>query len=358
MPHTDLDTLVVGQGLAGSALAWQLAAAGDRVCVIDDGDRSASSRVAAGLINPLAGLRFNRRPETLDCLQAAEAWYGELHALFGRRFLHPLPMLRPFRSPEQRRFYQRRAADPASRGLLGDAFDADACPEPVEAPHGGFVQRRTGYVDLPLLLATLRDWLRAREGLVEARFQPAQLRIGRDRVEYGGLSARRLVFCEGAGLAANPWFGELPLSPEKGEILDLAIDDWQPRHIVNAAYWLLPTASGCVRLGATHEHGARDAQATAAGRAELLAGLRTLRPRGAAPRVLQHRAGVRPGTCDRYPLLGRHRELAALWVFNGLGARGTLLAPWYAARMAAHLCAGEPLPVEVDIRRFACADRG
>ena len=63
MPKTRIDTLIIGQGLAGSLLAWLLVRAGQRVCVIDDAHASSSSVVAAGLINPLAGMRFNRRPE-------------------------------------------------------------------------------------------------------------------------------------------------------------------------------------------------------------------------------------------------------------------------------------------------------
>jgi glycine/D-amino acid oxidase-like deaminating enzyme len=352
MPATEFDTLIVGQGLAGSALAWHLAAAGERVCVIDDGHRSASSMVAAGLINPLAGMRFSRRPETLDCLTAAEQWYATLGQAFSRTFLHPVPMVRPFRSPEQRRFHRRRAQDPESQDLLGPAFDAGACPEPIAAAHGGFLQRRTGYVDLPLLLGDLRAWLARAGGLVESRFEPADLALSAGAVAVGKLRARRLVLCQGAALRDDPWFGALPLAPDKGQILDIVLDDWRPRHIVNAAHWIVPTADGVLRLGATHEHAATEAGITPQGRIELLAGLAALRPGGAQPRVLAQRAGVRPGTIDRYPLIGRHPEHPCVWVFNGFGARGAMLVPWYAARLAAHLCQGEPLPAEADTRRF------
>jgi glycine/D-amino acid oxidase-like deaminating enzyme len=353
MPPTRFDFLILGQGLAGSALAWQLIHAGARLCVIDDGHRSSSSAVAAGLINPLAGLRFTRRPETSDWLAAADRWYAALAQRFGRPFFHPLPLLRLFRSPQQRRFYERCLADPAAVDLIGDAFGADACPEPVTAPHGGFLQHRTGYVELPHLLATLRDWLRERQALLERELPLRGIEVDPSGVSALGLRAQALVFCDGARLRDNRWFTDLPLRPEKGEILDLAPADWRPRHILNGAHWLLPQRDGVLRLGATHDHRRIDARTTAAARDELLAGLRAWRPDARPPRVLRQQAGIRPGTADRYPLLGRRGAQPRLWVFNGFGARGALSIPWYAERLAAHLLHDAPLPAEADIRRFA-----
>jgi glycine/D-amino acid oxidase-like deaminating enzyme len=350
MSDRPLDYLIIGQGLAGSALAWHLIHAGQRVCVIDDGHQSASSMVAAGLINPLAGMRFNRRPELDDWLAAATHWYDALAARFTRRFFHALPMLRLFRSTEQRRFYRRRIADPASRRLLGAAFDPAHCPEPVAAPHGGFVQQQTGYVDLPLLLATLRGWLEERGSLLPAQVAPGQIELTGDGVSALGRPARRLVFCDGARLRENPWFGELPLAADKGEILDLRTADWRPRHIINGAHWLVPQVNGTIRFGATHEHHQVDGLPTAAARAALLHGFAALRP-GSVVDVQTQLAGVRPATRDHYPLLGVHPAHPQLWVCNGFGARGALTIPWYTACLSARLLEGGALPREADIAR-------
>jgi glycine/D-amino acid oxidase-like deaminating enzyme len=352
MPH--IDTLVVGQGLAGSALAWHLLGAGERVLVIDDDHKSASSMVAAGLINPLAGMRFNRRPEMDDWLDAADRWYSKLETRFGQHFHHALPMLRLFRSPQQRRFHERRLHDPASGGLLGTAFEAPDCPEPIMATYGGFIQQRTGYVDMPALLTRLAGWLRQSGHLLNCALPSAGIRLTAAGVEANGMHARRVVFCDGYRLAANPWFDWLPLTPDKGEILDLRLSGWQPGHIINGAHWLVPCADRAVRFGATHEHRQIDTATSSGARSELLAGLHAMMPLAAQhATLLGQRAGVRPATRDRYPLLGQHPKHPALWVFNGFGARGALTIPWYARRMSEHLCQGAALPAEADIRRFA-----
>ena len=352
MPHTQVDTLILGQGLAGSLLAWQLIHAGQRVCVIDDAHRSSSTKVAAGLINPLAGMRFNRRPQAEDWLRAGDRCYATLAQRFNRGFFHPLPMLRLFRSAQQRRFHARRLQDPASADLLSDAFGPADCPEPVHAPVGGFLQKRTGYIDLPALLAALRQWLHESGSLLETGLSYDQIETDTTGVNVAGLRAQRLVFCEGARLRFNPWFRQLPLAPDKGEILNLRVAGWHPRHIINGAYWVVPLQNGEVRLGATHEHRLLDNGATELGKRTLIAGLEALLPSAYAKRVTGHQAGIRPATRDRYPLLGRHNEQPALWVFNGFGAHGSLVIPWYAERFCAHLLHADALPPEADIRRF------
>jgi glycine/D-amino acid oxidase-like deaminating enzyme len=261
-------------------------------------------------------------------------------------------MLRLFRSAQQRRFHDRRLQDPASRPLLGAAFATADCPEAVAAPHGGFLQHRTGYVDMPLLLALLRDWLRRRGALIEGAAVPAQIEPAVDGVRALGVHARRLVFCDGARLRANPWFGGLPLHGDKGEILNLEAGAWRPQHIINGAHWLIPLDNGQIRLGATHEHRQIDCLPTAAARQQLLAGLQALRPQGAVPCVVRHQAGIRPTTADRYPLIGPHPGHPRLWVFNGFGARGALTIPWYAERLSAHLLSADALPAEAEIGRF------
>ena len=351
MTITRFDTLIIGQGLAGSALAWHLIGAGQRVCVIDDGHVSSSSLIAAGLINPLAGMRFNLRPDTDDCLRASARWYAELQQFFGPQFHHPLPMLRLFRSAQQRRFHARRLEDPGSAALLGARFENGDCPEPVAAPFGGFAQHRTGYVDLPLLLATLRDWLMADRALRHEVVALQDIETDASGVSYRGMRAQRLVFCDGARLRSNPWFSWLPLAPDKGEILNVRDANWTSRHIVNGAHWIVPLANGEMRLGATHDHKYVDSGVTPAGRDVLLAAYAALRP-DADVDVTAHRAGVRPGTVDRHPFIGRHPERPALWVCNGFGARGALTVPWYAACLADHLTDGSPLPPEADIRRL------
>lgn len=348
----DAQVLIVGQGLAGTLLAYALRARGCGVIVIDDGHRHCASMVAAGLVNPLAGIRFNHAPQTAAWLASAEQTWRRLEHALGIVIWHPLPMLRLFRSAEQIRFWERRR----SRGpdpYAGEKLESHALPPTLRAPYGGFLQTHTGFVDLPTLLAHARNDLRAAGAFVQ---QPISARdiVFDDAggVEVAGLRGQHLVLCTGAMLKALPGFEGLPLQAEKGEILDIESRVPISREIVNAAHWLIPHSRSHYRFGATHSHTFSDWEPTEAGRATLKEGLSGLINDADSVRVTRHTAGVRPSTRDRAPLLGTHPKQRALHVFNGFGGRGCLKIPWYAERFADYLVTKAGLPPEAEIRRF------
>ena len=63
-------------------------------------------------------------------------------------------------------------------------------------------------------------------------------------------------------------------------------------------------------------------------------------------------AGIRPTVKDRRPFVGESRVQPAVFLFNGLGSKGALLAPFWAEHLAEHMLDGKPLDREVDIRRW------
>ncbi len=346
------DFLIVGQGLAGSLLAWTLIRRGARVRVLDDGHRSASSRVAAGLVNPLAGMRFNAHPRTADWLAAMHRLYAAIaHALRQPGFVHEIPMQRLFRSPEQIRFYRRQRDNPAVADWLGARFDPDAADPGIRAPHGGFVQSHTGYVALPRLLDALRDWLRGQDAWRRQPCDTQALRVHDTEVSLHGEQAAEVVFCEGWRMRDNPWFDWLPLQPDRGVIQRLEAPRPLCRHIVNGAHWLIPLAEDGYRFGATHAHQDLAGPVRDTERARLAEGLHGLIEDDSGIRVIEEAAGVRPATADRNAFLGPHPQQARLHLFNGFGARGALSIPWYAERMADWLLDRRPLPAEADIAR-------
>ncbi len=343
--------LIVGQGLAGSLLTWALEARGASYTVVDDDHRSAATRAAAGLINPVAGRRYQCHSRTAELLATARATYNAIGQRLGLPLYHPRPALRPFDTAAARERYERQR-NGGCRPWLGEPLTA-AMGLRI-GPLGAVPVREAGYLETQRLLEATRDRLLASGQLQRQPCTSSELEPIDHGVVWRGTRYRAVVFCEGYRVRENPWFAHLPLQPAKGEILTLRTQAERPQAMLLGGRWLIPLAEpGLLRLGATNSWAPLDEEATPAGRAELLAALATLLDPLPAVEVVAQRAGVRPGTPDRAPLVGPHPDHPQLYVCNGFGARGSLLAPWYVAQLADHLTLGTPLPQESDPRRYA-----
>jgi glycine/D-amino acid oxidase-like deaminating enzyme len=343
-----VDFLIVGQGLAGSLLAWELLQRGARVLLVDSGANNAS-RVAAGLINPITGMRLVKTPGIDSLLPAALTLYRQLERQFGRRFYVEIPLLRILANERERQYAEQRCADAA----YADDIER-LLPKNAAAPFGSLLQKRSGYLLTAPLLDELRDYCGNCGSYRQAVLAYDDIALNSDGAHWQEVAAQRVVFCEGYRCRANPWFGWLPLQPVKGEILTLRASKL-PEHIVNYGQWLIPLDAQTCRCGATFDRERLDTEPTADGRQELLAGLQTYCPQIEPGEVIAHQAGIRPATLDTQPFLGAHPQHPQLVMFNGFGAKGSLAIPHYARCLADYLLSGSALPPNADLRRHAAA---
>jgi glycine/D-amino acid oxidase-like deaminating enzyme len=119
--------------------------------------------------------------------------------------------------------------------------------------------------------------------------------------------------------------------------------------ILNRGHWVLPTAPGEARVGATYVRVDSDPNAA---REELERSAHDLLA-GRPFTVAARETGVRVTAPDRRPLAGWDSQAPRLGVINGLGSKGALLAPWLAREWVAHLTARAPFEAGVQPGRFA-----
>ena len=347
----DIDTLIVGQGLAGSLLAWELMQRGERVLVIDDEHASASSVAAAGLINPVTGQRMVKTVRVDELLPAAQRCYRQLERTLERTLLVEKTMWRLLRSENEHQVWKKRRQDPAYNGYLGEWLEAATLQPPFIAPQGGFAQHHTGYLDTHALLEGIREYL-VGTGRYRAQHLAYDALVPEGTgIAFEGTTCKRAIFCEGYKAIHNPWFNWLPFTPAKGEILSLRFAQRLPDVMVNAGRWLMPRGNGEYRFGATYEHGRLDEVPTAAARETLLKALSGILLDPGLCELIGQQAGVRPATTDRQPFIGFHPKYPQFGIFNGFGSKGSLLIPWHAGRFADALSGVRDLPASCDISR-------
>lgn len=347
-----VDFLIVGQGLAGSLLAWTLLQRGCSVFVVDDGSRNAS-QVAAGIVNPVTGMRLAKTSGIDGLLPAAIECYSKLSSFFGRPFFIGKPMFRLLRSDAERLQALKRQQQPEYAGYIGDISPNAPSLPGFDAPYGVLEQKLCGHLLTTPLLTCLKNYFEALNIFTISQIDYENFHLGA-KVSWQGITAEQTVFCEGYRMSNNPWFNQLPLQPVKGEIVTLHQTKPLPNAIVNYGHWLLPGDDETFRIGATFDRLNTGLDITHQGKSALLNALEAVNPDLACSPLVRQEAGIRPCSADRYPLIGRHPNpaLDRLSVFNGFGAKGSLQIPWYGERFADYLLTHRSLPADCDIRRF------
>ena len=361
--------LIVGQGLAGSVLADHLMATGKKVMVIDDPTYSNTSKVSAGLFNPIVFKRLTKTYMADEALKAARDFYTLQELKLKTRFYYPRNLYKLFSEQREIDFWNKKADENLLNDLGGTAPNylrkgPSPLPSFVEAEWGAGGVVEAGNVEVNVFLQCYANYLRERGLLLEERFDYNALEFSGEKVEggkgfksvtYKGIQAEKIIFCEGFRSRENPYFKGIPFKLTKGEILtiripDLSESDLLYREIVTKLGFLLPLGNGLFRVGATYNWQDLTENTTAEGLAELMLKLERLLNR--PYEIVEHKAGVRPTVSDRRPLLGFHPLYPNLGIFNGLGTKGILLAPYFAQLMAIHSITGLPIDSEVDVNRY------
>lgn len=339
-----VDYLIVGQGLAGSAMAMALIDHGVSVMVIDKEKPNSASRVAAGLVTTLAGKGMNPSWRQGEYLPVALEYYRKLERLSGKKLFHEMELLKIFDDAKQEAKFQRKKEQVAA--WHGEAEEGDLVD--WVAACGGFLMQQGGYLKANTYLEVVQEQLG--ECYARRGFDAGLLEFSDDGISYEEISAKAVILCLGVdGLVGeDSRFHFLDHRSAKGEMLLVKIAGKPEDKIISKNGWLVPMGDSLYKVGATYEWRDMEGVTTAEGRAEVEAKLRGILGNDDFE-VIAHTAGVRPIVRKSQPMVGAHPCFPRVKLFNGLGSRGVITAPSVAKHFAEHLVEGKALDSELDV---------
>ena len=309
MPTPETPWLIVGQGLAGSCLAWEFFQRSIPFEITDNG-HGGSSRVAAGMVNPITGKNFHPSWRIEEFHPQAMRFYTELEEKLNTRFWHPLPVLRLASSEKEWKKIAGKLDSPEVAPWLQSTDFT-----PPEGFAGAVELKGGGRLDTPAFMEATRSFFS----------------------DYGShsisqhdtsLTHPRRILCEGALGLIQTQLGQHRCA--KGEILTVRAD-WPETHIrIGAGGWLVPIGDGHFRIGSTYEWDELDESPTDAGQKRIIEIAEKLG--GQDFEITAHVAGIRPILRRSEPLIGKNT--AGDWIFNALGSKGSLYAPRMASMLA------------------------
>ncbi len=344
------DYLIVGQGIAGTVLAFKLLQLGKKIHVVDENHTFSSSKVAAGLYNPIVFKRIVKSWMVDDVLPAANRLYAEMENVFGEKIHHKREIVKVFTSAEERKFWQEKSATIELADYLSNSVDDDYLSDKLHSGFGCSFVKQSGNVDVLLMLNLMRAHLQKINSYQECKFDANDLTLDSEGIEWNGIKARKVLFCDGYAAVQNPYFNWLPFVLTKGEVVILRIPHFDCEKVINKGVFVLPVGKDRYKVGATYEWKDLSELPTDSGKSQLLEKFRQVL---SIPfEVLDHQAGIRPTVKDRRPILGAHPHHSQLLQFNGMGTKAILLAPYFADELIHFITGKKELNKEVSIDRF------
>lgn len=351
--------LIVGGGVIGLSLGWELARQGCAVRICERGRAGQeASWAAAGMLSALAEVHFEEQDLLRLGLESAAiypGWVEQVEAAsdltVGYRTDGTLIVAldRDDMRELEHRFQVQKHFDLRVRWLTG----AEAREmEPLLSPRvtAGVWCLDDRHVDNRRLIEALVVAFRKAGGELaeEAHVERVEIRDGK---ATGAWVQGELFEAEAVVVAAGCWSGSIgglpeasrpPVRPVKGQMVALRMTgEASLRNVVHAPdAYLVPKEDGRLFVGATCEEMGFDTQITAGGLYELLRGAWEAVPAVYDYPVVETWAGLRPASRDHAPILGE-TPVENLFVATGHFRKGILLAPVTAREMAALVLTGK-----------------
>ncbi|MFK7809584.1 MAG: NAD(P)/FAD-dependent oxidoreductase [Saprospiraceae bacterium] len=360
MQEIQTDFLIVGQGLAGSLLAWFLAERGQRVHIVDNDHEYSSSVVAAGIINPVTGRRLVKSWMIDELLPVAKSTYLEIEKKLSISIYQERVIYRALADVKAENVWDERSGDQGYEQYLGAEKPEDKIRNLMNPPFSWGAIHKAAQVDIPTFLETIEDYFTNKKQFSRTTFNYDDLKflengdvfckLSNDENQVENIIAKQVIFCEGQRARFNPWFGNLPFVVSKGEMLEVKIEGGADLPIVKHKAYLAPLQDSKLWIGATYEWNELDEEPTEKARTQLI---KNLEKSITVPyEIVKQNAAIRPTVKDRRPFLGTHSKHATIHIFNGLGTKGTSLGPYWGQHFVDYLLQGKQIDSAVDIKRF------
>ncbi|MDQ3192745.1 MAG: FAD-binding oxidoreductase [Bacteroidota bacterium] len=345
-----IDYLIVGQGIAGSLLAEELLKRNKKILVIDNNHKSSSSMVAAGLYNPVVFKRFAKSWMADELIPFAIETYTALEKKLNTRFHFSKNIIKVFASEDEFNLWEKRRLE---NDFMAPAVRYNEMLEKaIHAPFGSGEVNSSGNVNVSLFLTIFNKYLKQENLLLNEKLNHEDIKFEDDCIYWKNIKAEKIIFCEGHKAIDNSFFNWLPFKLTKGELLRAKIDELQSEKVINKGVFILPVEKNIYDVGATYNWNEFSEDPTPEGKSELIEKLEKLLK--VPYEILNHNAGIRPTVSDRRPFIGAHPKYKRLLIFNGMGTKGVLIAPYFAAHFADFLTGKiSEIDKEADIVRIS-----
>jgi len=344
-----VDVIIVGQGISGTMLSWFLQKENKSFIVFDEVREHSASRVAAGIINPVTGRRYAYTWMIDEVMPYALSVYKRMEEQLNIKLISHKSIIDFFPSAQMLHAFVDRI--PENDTYLHSYPDQNHFNPFFSYDFGCGEIRPACLIHVQQLLLEWRKKLQEWNCLLEESFDAGKIDFEKEKIHYKDLTCEKVIFCDGFSGSDNPWFRLLPFAPNKGEVLTIHCPDLTREHIFKKGLMLVPVREpDQFWVGSNYQWEFEDEKPSEKFYKHATSVLDGWLKKPYT--VVDHTASVRPATLERRPFVGFHPLKPGIGILNGMGTKGTSLAPFFANQLVQNIVYNFPFTPEADVRRF------
>ncbi len=320
--------IIVGQGLAGTLISFELLKKGKSFIVFDEQKENTSSKICGGMYTPISGKRMTKSKGIDELLDLARNTYRELEKFLGIQILNEKNIYAVFGSVKEQ--------NDLTLKLDNENFSKHINLQPqvqenIKQTFGAFEINGSGRVDVKKLLDAMKHKLEESNQYITEKFDYSLLENVDGKWKYKNIEASTIIFCEGVNATENPFFPNLPFRFCKGDVLTIKSEQLKTDRVIKKGIGILHLHDDIFKIGSTYEWNDLSEAPTEAGKNMLLKKLDELID--VPYTIIKHEAAVRPSSITREPFIKIHPEHKNMFMLNGLGTKGVMTGPWWVNQM-------------------------
>lgn len=340
--------LIIGQGLVGSWMSYQLDKAGISYKILNDETIQSASSVASGVINPVTGRRIVQTWMIETILPYAVKAYTELQEKLNIHIIQEASVILLHPSEQMKESFNYRMTH---ENIYLMQQDPTAWTPYFKAQYGVGGIRECYWLDVNKMLASWKAYLISNDHYINTHFDINEVVILETKVQWKNITAEKIIFCDGIASMQNPYFKSLPFAPNKGEALIIKVPGLPIKNIYKNNISIIPWKDDLFWVGSNYEWTYNDSLPTSYFKEKMVESLAQFL--NLPYQIVDHIAGIRPTNTQRRPFIGIHPTHPQLAICNGMGTKGCSLAPYFTAQLLEHLEQGVMLDPEASIERFS-----
>ena len=344
-----VDFIIVGQGLSGTCFAFELLRRRKSFIILDKFRANSSSQVALGVYNPII-LKWFTKPWNVDPqIDFFYSFYSHFGKLLNEDLFADSGIYKFLPTPgDQTNWLTKSNSIHKSQYMSSNLFDIDNV-NLVNANNYGYINK-SGKLHVQRLLKLFRSYCVNHSLMKDEFFSYDDLKFDNSKFKYNNIVSNNLIFCEGKSAVNNPFFPSLNFKFNKGELITIHSSELDINKIIHSGFLLVPLGHNLYSFGSTYNDNFKNDLPSKIALEKLKYSLKKVIK--SKYKIISHRAAIRPSTLDRRPLIGSHFKYSNMYILNGLGTRGVLLAPYMSNCLLNSIYSNTLIDSEININRI------